>query len=61
MKLSLPPKLVENLVWVPVFRFVKFPYFADTRLKDGIGGEREGDFMDNFNNVQINSKKKSNR
>jgi hypothetical protein len=30
MKLSLLPKLVEKLVWVPVFRIVKFPYFADT-------------------------------
>jgi hypothetical protein len=35
MKLSLLPKLVEKLVWVPLFRFVKFhsigcPYYAET-------------------------------
>ncbi len=26
---------------------IKFPYFADT-TEIGVGGEREGDFMDNF-------------
>jgi hypothetical protein len=38
MKLSLPPKLVEKLVWVPVIPSVKFsfpvmrlmPYYAET-------------------------------
>jgi hypothetical protein len=37
MKLSFPPKLVENLVWIPVSSFCKFsfpvtflmPYFAE--------------------------------
>jgi hypothetical protein len=31
---------------------IKFPYFADTAERgvkaEGIGGEREGDFTDNF-------------
>ncbi len=38
MKLSLPPKLMEKLVWVPVIGFVKvsfpvthlMPYYAET-------------------------------
>ncbi len=38
MKLSLPPKLVEKLVWVPVISFCKIrfpvmhlmPYYAET-------------------------------
>jgi hypothetical protein len=27
---------------------IKFPYFADTTEREGIGGEREGDITDNF-------------
>jgi hypothetical protein len=26
---------------------IKFPYFADTTEREGIGGETEGDFTDN--------------
>jgi hypothetical protein len=34
---------------------IKFPYFVDMYhwKKEGIGGEREGDFMDNFNKLQV--------